>query len=264
VADQDEQVALLPIWPMADLGVDAVIATRAGGVSRPPYDSLNLGLHVGDAEDRVVTNRERLAATFGCHLDDMVYLDQSHGTRVATVGAQHAGRGARFVENALSATDAAVTTVVGLPLVILVADCSPIVLVDPVAGVLGVVHAGWRGAVAGIGAATVAAMVAAGAERSRLHGWIGPGVDVERYQVGPEVVVAARSGGAGVAVVEREGGTHLDMALLNRTMLEAAGVPGDQLAASELTTADPRLFSDRHARPCGRFALVARLTGRPS
>ena len=91
--EASEQVSLLTIWPLVDLGVDAVITTRAGGISPPPYDSLNLGLHVADGEDRVVTNRERLASTYGCHLDDMVFLDQCHGTRVATVGAGHAGRG---------------------------------------------------------------------------------------------------------------------------------------------------------------------------
>ncbi len=259
--EASEQVSLLTIWPLADLGVDAVITTRAGGISPPPYDSLNLGLHVADGEDRVVTNRERLASTYGCHLDDMVFLDQCHGTRVATVGADHAGRGSRAIEHALSATDAAVTTTPGLPLVVQVADCTPIVLVDPVAGVLGVAHAGWRGAVAGIGSATVSAMVLAGAEIARLHAWLGPDVDVDRYEVGPEVVAAAQACGAGAAVVERSGTTRLDMTQLNRLLLESAGIPAGQITQSELTTQDPRLFSDRHARPCGRFAVVARLTG---
>ena len=249
---EDASVSLLPVWPLVDHGVDAVITTRSGGVSRPPYDALNLGLHVGDLEDRVLTNRERLAATYGCHLDDMVFLDQCHGTRVA------------LVEHALSATDAAVTTTVGLPLVIQVADCTPIVLVDPVARVLGVAHAGWRGAVGGIGPATVEAMVAKGAERARLHAWLGPGVDVSRYEVGPEVMDAAITCGGATAVVEVSGSTHLDTGALNRIMLEAAGVPSDQITASELTTADRRLFSDRHARPCGRFAVVARLSSPPA
>ena len=257
----DDQVALLPVWSLIDLGVDAVVTTRSGGVSRPPYDSLNLGLHVGDDEDRVIINRERLATSYGCHLDDMVFLDQSHGTRVATVRPAHAGRGARFIENALSATDAVIATTVGLPLVIQVADCTPIVMIDPVAQVLGAVHAGWRGAVAGVGPATVRAMVAAGAEPARIHAWIGPSVDVDRYQVGPEVVEAATACGGAAAVVDRGGSTHLDIAVLNRVVLEGAGIPAAQISTSALTTADPRLFSDRHARPCGRFAVVARLTG---
>ena len=259
--ERDEQVVLLPLWPLVDLGVDAVVTTRSGGVSRPPYDSLNLGLHVGDVDEQVITNRERLAATYGCHLDDMVFLDQSHGTRVATVGLPHAGRGARFIENALSATDAVVTTTVGLPLVIQVADCTPIILSDPVAQVLGVAHAGWRGAVGGVGPATISAMVAAGAEESRIHAWIGPGVEVDRYEVGPEVVEAAVACGGTAAVVDRAGSTHLDTGALNRVVLEAAGIPAEQITASTLTTTDPRLFSDRHARPCGRFGVVARLTG---
>ena len=259
-----DQVVLLPVWDLVDLGVDAVITTRAGGVSRPPYDSLNLGLHVGDDEGRVVTNRERLAATYGGHLDDMVFLDQCHGTRVATVTSDQAGRGARFIENALSATDAVVTTTVGLPLVIQVADCTPIVLVDPEAAVLGLAHAGWRGAVGGIGPATVRAMVAAGAEPSRIHAWLGPGVDVARYEVGPEVVDAARACGGAEAVVAVGGSSHLDTTTLNRLLLEAAGIPAGQITASALRTDDRRLFSDRHARPCGRFAVVARLTGAPA
>jgi YfiH family protein len=259
-----DQVVLLPVWPMADLGVDAVVTTRAGGVSHPPYDTLNLGLHVGDEDDRVVANRERLAATYGCHLDDMVFLDQCHGTRVATVDGAQAGRGSRFIENALSATDAVITATVGLPLVIQVADCTPLVLVDPVAGILGLAHAGWRGAVGGVGPATVAAMEAAGAQVDRLHAWIGPGVDVERYEVGSEVVEAAVACGGEEAVQLVGGSTHLDTAALNRLLLEAAGISADHITGSELRTSDRRLFSDRHARPCGRFAVVARLTGAPA
>ena len=253
--------ALLPILELTDLGLDAVVTTRAGGTSRPPYDSLNLGLHVGDDDERVISNRERLADAFGCHLDDMVFLDQIHGTRVAVVDGSHAGRGARFIENALSATDAAVTTEVGLPLVVQVADCTPLVLVDPVAGVLGVAHAGWRGTVAGIGPTTIDAMVRIGADLSTITAWIGPGVDPARYEVGPEVVEALRAVGAERAVLDVGGSTHADIGDANAAVLELAGINPSKILRSPITTADQRLFSDRHARPCGRFAVVARLTG---
>ena len=248
---------VLAVAELAELGVDALITTRAGGVSSAPYDSLNLGLHVGDDPDAVLENRSRAAAALEVALDDLVFMDQVHGARVGLVHDADRGRGARAVEHALSATDALVTTTVGLPLVALAADCSTLVLVDPVARVLGVVHAGWRGAVAGTAASAVASMTAQGAAPDRIIAVIGPTIDVAHYEVGHEVADALRQAGLAEALDLDHQLPHADVAAANRAILLRSGVAAGSITTVAATTQSPLLFSDRAARPCGRFGLIA-------
>ena len=144
-------------WPVFDgLGVDALVTTRRGGVSRGPYQSLNLGLHVGDSDQDVIENRRRAASALGADLGDMVFCDQSHGREVHVATAGDRGRGSLARADAIASTDALVTAEPGIALVVMVADCVPIVLYDPVAHVLACVHAGWRGTVARVSEAVCA------------------------------------------------------------------------------------------------------------
>lgn len=138
-----------PPEPLAGIA-RVVMTTRAGGISRPPYDSLNLGAHVGDVPERVRLNRLHVQDFLGRGLREPVVAEQVHGTRAAAVGELHAGTRWQRPEKSLDATDALVTATPRLPLVTLVADCVPIALVDPVRHVAAVVHAGWRGAAAGV------------------------------------------------------------------------------------------------------------------
>jgi copper oxidase (laccase) domain-containing protein len=141
------------------------------------------------------------------------------------------------------------------------------VLHDPVAGVLACVHAGWRGTVARVTAATLAAMRGLGTRPSDVIAGIGPAVGADRYQVGPDVHQAVtRSFGQAAAGFIRPdpSATHrwlLDLPSANRHALRQAGVPGDQIHATDQVTGPDRgqFFSDRTARPCGRLALAARL-----
>jgi hypothetical protein len=247
------------------VGADVAVTTRLGGVSQPPYDTLNLGLHVGDDATDVVTNRERAAGAFGVGLGEMVFVRQVHGAVAVFVGGGDAGRGARAEDDAVAEADVIVTSTPGVTLVILVADCVPLALVDPVARVLAVVHAGWRGTAAGVLGAGLDAMSERGAEAARVRAWVGPGVAAERYQVTDEVrdrlqgAVRPDALDDGVAGPDGPGHWLVDLAAANRQQLRLAGVPGAQIYECGVTTADERLFSDRAARPCGRFALLARL-----
>ena len=272
-------------WPSLDaLDVDAFVTTRHGGVSAGSYSTLNLGLHVGDTPADVLVNRRRVAAAFGADLDDFVFCNQAHGRRVAVVSAADRGRGALRLDDAVASTDALVTADPGTVLAILVADCVPIILADPQAGVLACVHAGWRGTVAGVTGAALHAMQALGARPERIRAAIGPAVAADRYQVGPEVAAAADRyfGGDTGGIMRRDGsdssGTGLwllDLPAANRRVIRESGVPDGQISGSGVTTATraassqgrnspgPELFfSDRAARPCGRFAAVARLRPR--
>ena len=145
-------------WPALDAsGADAAVTARSGGVSSGPYATLNLSLSVGDDPGCVRENRHRLAAGFGASLEDFVFARQVHGAGVAVVAEADRGSGTQSLDDAIGGADALVTTSPGVMLAILTADCVPIVLHDPVAGVLACVHAGWRGTVAGVTAATLAA-----------------------------------------------------------------------------------------------------------
>lgn len=251
------------VWSaFAGLGVDAVVTTRAGGVSTGPYHSLNLGLHVGDDDRAVVENRRRAARALGLTLDELVFCDQTHGARVAVVGTEDRGRGARRLDDALAATDAIVTSTPGVGLVVMAADCTPIVLYDPEAQVLGCVHAGWRGTTANVAEAALDAMVALGASPSRVVAGVGPAVAAAGYQVGPEVaeaVEAALPQPDGCLSPDDEGRWRLDLWAANRQLLVAAGVPAAHIHTSPWPTGGDLFFSDRAVRPCGRLAVIAAL-----
>ena len=175
-------------WPVLDAsGADAAVTARDGGVSSGPYATLNLSLSVGDDPARVLENRRRLAAALGVGPGDFVFARQVHGAGVRIVGEADRGSGAFTLDDAVADTDALVTTSPGVVLAILTADCAPIVLHDPVAGVLACVHAGWRGTVARVAAAAVAAMTTLGSRPSDVIAGLGPAADPARYQVGPDV-----------------------------------------------------------------------------
>jgi YfiH family protein len=253
-------------WPALDATgvVDAVVTTRTGGVSAGPYESLNLALHVGDDPARVVENRTRAAAAIGLGLDDLVFCRQSHGRAVAAVTTADRGRGAQSDEDALADADVLTTAEPGIGLVVMVADCVPMVLVDPVARLLACVHAGWRGTTQRVAQAAVEHLVALGASPERLVVGIGPAIQAERYQVGEEVVDAARHAfGARLDDVVRDDGTgrwQFDLWRANRVVLADAGVLDANVHLAALGTDDGDFFSDRAERPCGRFAVLARLT----
>jgi YfiH family protein len=260
-------VRLLHWEGAAALGCQVAVTTRHGGLSLPPYDTLNLGLHVGDRPADVAVNRARAAAAFGVGLETTVFAQQVHGSTVALVGPGDRGRGSTVEDDAVPGTDILVTTSPGVTLVILVADCVPLALIDPAAGVLAAVHAGWRGTAAGAAPTALRAMTDRGARPERVRAFLGPAVAPERYQVDAGVrralAGAVHPADLDPAVARPDGPGHwlVDLVAANRQQLIASGVGAEHISASALTTDDGMLFSDRAARPCGRFALMARLLG---
>jgi purine-nucleoside/S-methyl-5'-thioadenosine phosphorylase / adenosine deaminase len=268
-------------WPALDAsGLTAAVTARDGGVSGGPYATLNLSLSVGDEPSRVLENRRRLAAALGVSPGDFVFARQAHGAGVSVVGDADRGSGAYSLDDAIGSVpgdgvDALVTATPGVVLAILTADCLPIVLHDPVAGVLACVHAGWRGTVAGVTAAALTALKDLGSRPSDVVAGLGPAIAGDGYQVGPDVheAVTAAFGAAAAAFLrpDRRPGADpkipegqdrwlLDLSAANRHALREAGVPGDRIHASTIPTGTGAFFSDRAARPCGRLALVAKLS----
>src|SRR5690625_5157532 len=125
--------------------------TRHGGLSRPPYDTLNMGLHVADDAGSVQANRQLACKALGFTLDDWVSGEQVHGSEVALVGADMKGRGAYKLNTALAGVDGLITVAPGVLLAAYFADCVPILFLDPEVPAVGIAHAGWRGTLAGIG-----------------------------------------------------------------------------------------------------------------
>jgi YfiH family protein len=199
---------------------------------------------VGDQPAAVHENRERLARAHGLPPpDDWVWLDQVHGADVAAV----TGPGVR------PTADAAVTAVPGIPLVVLTADCAPIAIVADDA--IGVVHAGWRGLLAGVVPAAVDALRAIGT--GRVHAVIGPCIRSAHYEFGADdlAAVAARFGD-GVVGATVDGSPALDLAAGVRAAFAECGVD-DVGDSGECTFADSRYFSYRRDGVTGRQAVVA-------
>ncbi|MEM9009674.1 MAG: peptidoglycan editing factor PgeF [Pseudomonadota bacterium] len=155
--------------------------TRRGGVSAGLYDGLNCGPGSADAADAVAENRARVAKALGVAPTHLMSLHQTHSADVITVSAETAPwAGAR------PKADGMVTRDADFALGVLAADCMPVLYADPASGVVGAAHAGWRGAQRGVLEAVADAMVAEGAERSRIHATIGPCISQRAYEVGPE------------------------------------------------------------------------------
>lgn len=153
--------------------------TRKGGASSGVFKGLNVGLGSSDQADIVAINRTRLAHGLGAEPGDVVTVHQTHSARAVTVTGP-------WAEAQPPEADALVTATPGVVLLILTADCAPVLFADLEAGVIGAAHAGWRGAFGGVLQATVAAMVEQGAERSRIRAVIGPTISQSAYEVGPE------------------------------------------------------------------------------
>lgn len=218
-------------------GIVAGCSTRHGGVSQPPFDTLNLGDHVGDDPDALAENRQRFCDALNMPLEALVTAEQVHGTDVCHVTAPHT----------LPSCDGLVTTTPGMLLAIAVADCAPVLLADPTVPVVGACHAGWRGAVNGIVDATLAEMTAAHGRPSRMYAHIGPCISRATFEVGPEV--AARFDPAFVHAPSHADRPHVDVKAALRQQLQEAGVPDERISVSPHGTQSESdlLFSYRAA-----------------
>lgn len=220
--------------------------TRRGGTSEGIYASLNCGLGSDDDRARVHENRHRAMRDVGLSDDALRTVYQTHSADVVTVsdGAQ---------ATAAIRADALVSTVSGIALGVLAADCAPVLLADPKASVIGAAHSGWRGAVSGVLEATVTAMVELGAEPSRMVAVVGPCIGQDSYEVGAEFPQPFRAQDAAndrfFAPGNRDGHLQFDLAGYVLSRLTAAGIAQSSALGAD-TYADEDLFSYR--RTCHR------------
>lgn len=238
---------ILPDWP-APANVRALATTRGGGVSRAPWDSFNLGDHVGDDPQAVAENRRRLRALLPA---EPRWLKQVHGARCLA-----AADTANTAEAGASEADAACARAPGSVCAVLTADCLPLLFCDEAGTVVAAAHAGWRGLAAGVIESTVDAM---GTPGERLLAWLGPAIGPDSFEVGDEVrtTFVSADPAAAAAFVARPGGKWLcDIYRLARQRLAALGVTrvfgGD---ACTLRDAG-RFYSYRRDGVTGRMASL--------
>ncbi|MBW8712428.1 MAG: peptidoglycan editing factor PgeF [Mycobacterium sp.] len=214
-----------------------VTTTRAGGVSAPPFDTFNLGDHVGDDPAAVAANRKRLASAVGLGEHAVVWMNQVHGDHVEVVdGPLHAGA-------TVDKTDALVTTTPRLALAVVTADCVPVLMGDARAGVVAAVHAGLE------------AMLRAGARVDDISALLGPAVSGSNYEVPEEMAAEVEASLPGSRTTTSRGTPGLDLRAGIATQLRALGITAVDVDP-RCTVADRNLFSHRRDAPTGRLASL--------
>ena len=239
-----EGLSVYPIDVVRRFGVHAFVTDRSGGVSPAPFDSLNLGDHVGDEAANVLENRRRVATAIGVDESRLIIINQVHG---------------RDVVNANEATSESSGDVIidfgdSFAIAVLVADCLPILVVDEDSPALAVVHAGWRGLQNNV----LESALEQFEHHDAVHVFLGPCISAQSYQVGPEVAEHF-VGVAGALKPDTGDRSRLDLRAVALAQLQTLGITDSHVTvAQQSTDGATTFFSDRAARPCGRFALVAR------
>lgn len=235
---------ILPDWPMPAT-VKACSTTRHGGISKFPYDSLNLGTHVGDIATSVIANRQSLVEQAG--LPQMpVWLEQVHGTRVLHLD----GKAISDVQ-----ADAVYSRVAGQVCAVMTADCLPVLFCSSAGDEVAAAHAGWRGLCAGVLEQTLAQF---NAGSSSIIAWLGPAIGPQQFEVGEEVKQAFIQIDAQFAAAFTPSGSKYlaDIYLLARLRLQAAGIHaiygGDRCTVTE----KQHFFSYRRDGITGRMASL--------
>lgn len=236
---------LSPDWP-APARVRALQTGRVGGVSPAPWDSLNLGDHVGDDPVRVLANRARLREVLPA---EPCWLQQVHGVAVLDAAAP-------AVADGPPVADAAFSRQAGVVCVVMTADCLPVLFCDRAGSVVAAAHAGWRGLCAGVLESTLAAMAVPAAE---ILAWLGPAIGPTAFEVGPEVRAAFLTAdpAATTCFAQASDGKYLaDLYALARRRLAAAGV-GAVYGGGECTYRQSEsYFSYRRDGQTGRMASL--------
>ena len=233
---------------VAALSVRHGFFTRAGGVSSGPFASLNCSLSGQDDRAHVLENRARAARTLGVDPMSLVGLTQVHGAEAVPVTQPwRAGEGPR--------ADAMVTDRPGIALGIVTADCAPVLFADPLAGVVGAAHAGWRGALAGVIEATLDAMIALGADRSRIAAAVGPCIGQDSYEVAADLRDAVLAGDPADAIFFANGRRpdrwQFDLAGYCAKRLRAAGIARAEVTGVDTLAEESRFFSHRRRTLAG-------------
>lgn len=255
-------VFYLQRWMEQFPGLTVGMTARQGGVSSSPYESLNMGLHVGDHPSDVVANRRRAAEAAGIPLSSWVFAEQVHGVRVAEIVEADRGKGTNSREDEIPSCDALITNKRGIVLAALFADCVPLYFIDPSRQVIAVAHAGWKGTVGSIAIKVVESLrVQYGSKPGELYAAIGPSIGACCYEVDERVAEPVRNLLSAITEKENvnnvlhsslspnktEGKYRLDLQLVNRQIMIKAGILPSRIEMTKWCTSChvERLYSHR-------------------
>ncbi|WP_127448744.1 peptidoglycan editing factor PgeF [Veillonella sp. 3310] len=249
------------------------VTYRYGGVSEGSFDSFNMGLHVGDTPEAVAENRKRLAQVLGMDPNHLTCGEQVHGVGVTRVTEELVGRGAFSWDDSIPDSDAIHTNLMNVPLLLLVADCVPVLIYDAVHHAVAVVHAGWRGAIAHIVERTMDSMRNAyGTLPSDCYLFIGPSIGGESFEVSEEIAEQFRQDMRALGLsqvdqvvryIQRDGQItatpHVDLKGYIAACVVQKGIPLEQVSVSSTDTmTTDGCYSYRRDQGCtGRMAMFA-------
>lgn len=259
----DVQLYIVPQWMQQDEQLTVGFTSRSGGVSQHPWQSLNVGLHVGDVDADVVHNRQRIAEAMGWDFEAWTCAEQVHGHRVVKVTSADRGKGRLSRHDVVADCDALMTDERDILLVSFYADCVPLYFYDPFKKVVALAHAGWKGTVQQIAKHTVQAMQEQyGCVPSDLRAAIGPSIGACCYEVDQYVLnhiyplleqlrqTQPQEQNNIDAIVDNKNSekAHLNLQQLNRQIMLQAGILPNHLEMTTLCTGcrTDQFFSHRH------------------
>lgn len=258
-----EQFYTIPTWNELDSSLKVGFTTKNGGVSEREFSSLNIGFHVNDVQKHVVQNKSILAEEIQFPLDAWVAAEQTHMTNIVHVTTSHKGMGATDYESSIKDTDGLFTNHNGVLLTLCYADCVPIYYYSPKNHFIGIVHAGWKGTVAGIAAEMVLKWKEFGIKAEEIITVIGPSICHNCYVVDDKVIEQVNK------IVEDDcekpynlisnGQYSLDLKKLNRFILMKAGV--QDVAVTNLCTSCQHTEFYSHRRDAGKTGRLMSFIG---
>ncbi|WP_188205734.1 peptidoglycan editing factor PgeF [Alkalibacillus aidingensis] len=241
--EQHETYLQINEWEKYD--VMAGFSTRKAGVSKPPYNTLNVGIHVDDNKQDVLQNRQYIASHLKKPLDQWKCLNQVHSTRVLNLAKEETSKHQFFHENPSEDADGMITNHPEHLLVTYYADCVPLYFIAPKQKWIGLAHAGWRGTVSGIGREMVNELVKQGVDSSQIQVAIGPCISQPYYEVDDHVInqIPQEYHTSILTPSQNENRYLLDLKELNFIYLQEAGILKEHVSISQYCTyRDQELF----------------------
>lgn len=259
---EDKPFLQLLEWERSHPGLVAGFTIRTGGASELPFESFNMGLHVGDNAGHVVDNRRQLAAQLEIPFDVWTCADQVHGHQVCQVTAGGAGK--ESLDDVIKATDGLYTTEKNVLLTSFYADCVPLFFLDPVSGAIGLAHAGWKGTVQRIAEEMVQSLSqSCESKPGDLLVALGPSIGSCCYEVDERIMEQVRKSveqwEKAVTPAEKENRWMLDLRILNQLILVEAGVNPARISSTNWCTSCRTDLFFSHRKEAGSKGTTGRM-----
>ncbi|PAV29923.1 hypothetical protein CIL05_08575 [Virgibacillus profundi] len=249
-------------WQKTNPKLIAGFTTRNGGVSTPPFHTLNTGLHVHDEHKDVITNRRKLSESLNIPLSSWVSGEQVHHTNVKQINSNDKGKGAITYQSSIKGIDGLITNEKGILCTAFFADCIPLYFFDPKTGYIGIAHAGWKGTVSRIAEKMVQELQKTGVNKDDLFVAIGPGISQQFYEVGENVIKHIDMKDREKTVIQQANNRYLlDLKQLNVEILLQSGVLRHNIDITNYCTFNDKDLFFSHRRDNGKTGRMLGFLG---